>query len=294
MEIQWPLVFFTALMCTAAGLIAGLGALIAAGKGAKAYLPGAAVAFVAIVLGGLSSFMHLQHWERIFNGFGNPTSGITQELVAIVVAVVVLAVLFVMARKAEGGALPKWLGVVMVVVGVAMALVCAGSYMMPARPAWSNASMVLYFLASAFVLGTSALWCLLAFVGEEELAKGAGLVTLVAGLVAAIVTAAFAMVAQGATYNQVQSFFDPTTPTVEPVVGADAVNGVFSQNGMLLWGGGLVLGGIVPAVLGAAAKFAAGVPSKVLAPIAFVVAFVGAVCFRAVFYMLGVTVFAIF
>ena len=69
-----------------------------------------------LALGGIAVFFHLQHWERIFNGFGHITSGITQELIAIMVFVVVAVAYFVMARKsADGGTLPKWMAVLAIV-----------------------------------------------------------------------------------------------------------------------------------------------------------------------------------
>ncbi len=36
--------------------------------------------------------MHLQHWERIFNGFGHITSGITLEFIGVIVFMICLAV----------------------------------------------------------------------------------------------------------------------------------------------------------------------------------------------------------
>ena len=58
-------------------------------------------------LGGLSVFMHLQHWERIFNGFGHITSGITLEFIGVIVFMICLAVFFLMGRRAEDGEAPS-------------------------------------------------------------------------------------------------------------------------------------------------------------------------------------------
>lgn len=46
-----------------------------------------------------------RHWERIFNGFGHLTSGITQELIAIVVLAAVAVAYLVMLRKSDDGAM---------------------------------------------------------------------------------------------------------------------------------------------------------------------------------------------
>ena len=63
-----------------------------------------------LAAGGIAVFFHLEHWERIFNGFGHLTSGITQELIAIVVLAVVAVVYLVYLRRGDDGAkVPTWL-----------------------------------------------------------------------------------------------------------------------------------------------------------------------------------------
>ena len=54
-------------------------------------------------------FFHLEHFERIFNGFGHLTSGITQELIAIVVLAVAAIVYLVYLRRDEGRCRRGWL-----------------------------------------------------------------------------------------------------------------------------------------------------------------------------------------
>ena len=99
-------------------------------------------------------FFHLEHWERIFNGFGHLTSGITQELIAIVVLAAVAVAYLVMLRKSDDGAsVPKRLG-----VAVGRAVGRAGSpigalYTMAARPARDSVLWILYVLGNASVLG---------------------------------------------------------------------------------------------------------------------------------------------
>ena len=151
MEVQYPLVFFTLFLCLSSGMLLFQGVCALRGAGTKRFHTAMLAAeLVVLAVGGFSSFLHLHHWERIFNGFGHLTSGITQELIGIVVTVVVLAVLFGVLRKAEDGerVLPKWCGILAVVVGVVMGFVCAHSYFMPARPAWANLTTT-----------TQASWC---------------------------------------------------------------------------------------------------------------------------------------
>ena len=59
-----------------------------------------AVSVPVVAAGGIAVFFHLEHFERIFNGFGHLTSGITQELIAIVV-LAVAAIAFGLWRDAR-------------------------------------------------------------------------------------------------------------------------------------------------------------------------------------------------
>ena len=85
MELQWPLILFTTLLAWAAGLFAAQCLWALRGKGGRAQMPALITSAALLVVGGIAVFFHLAHWERIFNGFGHLTSGITQELIAIIV-----------------------------------------------------------------------------------------------------------------------------------------------------------------------------------------------------------------
>ena len=67
-------------------------------------MPAWIAAAVLLAAGGIAVFFHLEHWERIFNGFGHLTSGITQELIAIVVLAVVAVAYLVYLRRPSDGA----------------------------------------------------------------------------------------------------------------------------------------------------------------------------------------------
>ena len=150
MELQWPLILFTTLTAWGCGVLGGAGALALKGAGKKSQQLLAILSCVLLALGGIAVFFHLQHWERIFNGFGHITSGITQELIAIVVFVVIAVAYFVMARKSDdGGTLPKGMAWVAIAISVVLAAVCAHSYMMPARPAWNSVLEVLSIVGAA-------------------------------------------------------------------------------------------------------------------------------------------------
>ena len=87
MELQWPLILFTTLVAWSAGVFGCQGVLALAGAGKKSQQLLTVLSCVLLAASGVAVFFHLQHWERIFNGFGHLTSGITQELIAIVVFV---------------------------------------------------------------------------------------------------------------------------------------------------------------------------------------------------------------
>ena len=168
MELQWPLILFTTLTAWGCGVLGGAGALALKGAGKKSQQLLAILSCVLLAVGGIAVFFHLQHWERIFNGFGHITSGITQELIAIVVFVVIAVAYFVMARKSDdGGTLPKGMAWVAIAISVILAAVCAHSYMMPARPAWDSVFEVLSIVGAACLLGPATCAVVFAAKGEE-------------------------------------------------------------------------------------------------------------------------------
>ena len=84
METQWPLVIFTLFVCITCGLLGSMSILALKGRGRDLQMTGLVTSVVCLVVGGIGAFLHLEHWERIFNGFGHITSGITQELIGCV------------------------------------------------------------------------------------------------------------------------------------------------------------------------------------------------------------------
>ena len=104
MELQWPLIIFTTLVSWCAGTFATQAYLALKGTGQKAQIRCWIVSAVLLVVGGIAVFFHLQHWERIFNGFDHITSGITQELIAIIV----LAIVAARTKAACRRGLPSW------------------------------------------------------------------------------------------------------------------------------------------------------------------------------------------
>ena len=289
MELQWPLILFTTIAAWSVGVFGAQSLLALKGEGKKSQMTCWIVSAVLLAVSGIAVFMHLQHWERIFNGFGHITSGITQELIAIVVFVVVAVAYFVMARKSEdGGTLPKGVAWVAIAISVVLAAVCAHSYMMPARPAWDSVLEVLSIVGAAFLLGPATCAVVLAAKGED--AGACGLPAVAGSAIGAVCTAAYAAFIQmsAGAFSQVGYYFDPTHPT-KAVVDAGAT---LACQAPLLWLGAVIVGAVVPLVCCVMARKKGDAASwKLFGGVAVVAALIGAVCLRVAFYNAGLSVF---
>ena len=298
MELQWPLILFTTLVAWSAGLFGTQALMAVFGVGKRAQVPAWVVSAVLLAAGGIAVFFHLEHWERIFNGFGHLTSGITQELIVIVVlAVAAVAYLVLMRKSDDGASVPKWLAWVAVALSVVLVAVMAHSYTMAARPAWDSVLWILYVLGNACVLGPATFLLLSALAaggpGDQpaERAAGAGapagLAALAGAAANALATLAFAAFLQlsAGSFADVGLYFDPTHPTKAM---ADAAATVGAQ-APLLWLGAVAVGALVP--LAAAFMGRRTGNWKIWAPVAIAAALVGAVCMRVAFYNLGLSVF---
>ena len=180
MHPEWPLILFTFFLCVAGGALGAQGLLNVMGKGKKMQLASLVTALAALVVGGLSVFMHLQHWERIFNGFGHITSGITLEFIGCIVFAVVLVLYFLMMRRAEDGMAPKWCGVLAIVVGLALPVITGMSYLMASLPSWNTPLLPVYYLANTvFMGGLTAL--VIAGLTNDDSAKDLGVMVALAG-----------------------------------------------------------------------------------------------------------------
>ena len=296
MELQWPLILFTTLVAWSAGLFGTQALMAVFGVGKRAQVPAWVASAVLLAAGGIAVFFHLEHWERIFNGFGHLTSGITQELIAIVVlAVVAVAYLVLMRKSDDGASVPKWLAWVAVALSVVLVAVMAHSYTMAARPAWDSVLWILYVLGNACVLGPATFLLVLAAGGPgdqpadraADAGAPAGRTALAGAALNALAALAFAIFLQlsAGSFADVGLYFDPTHPTKAM---ADAAATVGAQ-APLLWLGAVAVGAIVP--LAAAFMGRRTGNWRLWAPVAIVAALAGAVCMRVVFYNLGLSVF---
>lgn len=290
MELQWPLIIFTTLMTWSAGLFATQCAFALKGEGKKAQMTAWITAAVLLVVGGVAVFFHLEHWDRIFNGFGHLSSGITQELIAIVVLAAVAIVYLVFLRKSEdGGSVPQWIAIAGIAISVILICVMGHSYMMASLPAWNSVLQILSLLGAACIMGPATMVFIMALKGEAGGTIGAQ-ATLAGSIVNVVTTVAYvaAMAIAGSSLISVGYNFDPTTPTaglvvtsVSPFAGSSLVVTVLA---------------IVFALIPAACAFAGKKQGawKTWGAVAACSAVVGAVLLRIVFYQMGVSMFPFF
>ncbi|MDR2587463.1 MAG: hypothetical protein LBC23_04285 [Coriobacteriales bacterium] len=290
MELQWELILFTTFIAWSAGLFGAQAFAAAFGQAKKAQLISWIAAALLLVIGGVAVFLHLQHWERIFNGFGHLTSGITQELIAIVVfAVVAIVYLIFMKRSEDGASVPKWLAWLAVALSAVLVIVMAHSYMMSARPAWDSFIWVAYVLGNSLVLGPATLAVIAALKGETDF-KQIGLwvfVGALAGLVFALIYAVFTQMV-GSSFTEVGLYFDP----VHPTKAITDINAVIGGQALLLWLGAVVVGAALPAAAAFVARRKGDANSwKLWGIVIIITALIGAIVMRVVFYNLGLSVF---
>jgi len=290
MEIQWPLVIFTLCVCLSAGIFALQGLLCVLGKGEKTQNLAVITSFAVLVIGGIASFLHLEHWSRIFNGFGHLSSGITQELIGIVVMVVVMAVFFVLGRK---GLAPKWAGGLAILASFIVVALLTTSYLMPSRPVWSSPLLYLFYFAQALVGGAAALWIIGGITQDEESTPLMIKCTAVSGAVVVVSLLAYIAVAGSAEFADFGSTYDTTQPLVVPLDTSNLTGQLLSGPFALPFWLSVIFGGLVPAALGFL-KWKGQQPALPMAAVCIICALIGGVAFRAVLYLLGFTVVALF
>lgn len=281
METQWSLVIFTLFVCLSCGT-AGFAALLSLqGKGEKIAMPAVITSVVALAVGGLGSFTHLQHWERIFNGFGHITSGITQELIGVVVMGVLLVVWFAMLKTGKGT--PKALAIVVVVASIAMVCATAHSYMMPARPAW-GIGLLAFYLANGILLGAASVWILGIVAHDEDVSSAGAQFSFIGSIVQLVADAVYVAAAAMCTFSNFGYYADPTTMTTAPTHITSLMDVMVAGPAAGMFWGSIVCALIVAALAFLGRKNAASAP---VAGACALVALAGSTLFRVLIYIVG-------
>ena len=270
METQWPLVIFTLFVCITCGLLGSMSILALKGRGRDLQMTGLITSAVCLVIGGIGAFLHLEHWERIFNGFGHITSGITQELVGCVALAVVMVLWFVVLRKGEDK-LPTWLPVVTLIVAVAMVIATGHSYLM---------------------LGPIVLWAIAQAKGDTE-AEGAAINLAFIGAALQLVGDAIYAVSVAMSSMPDHGYYaDPTAMTTPPKAVTDLFEVMVSGAAAPMFWSAIVCAVIV-LVCALVARKKAGA-SKTYLVVAAVAALAASLFFRVAVYQLGFSVFMLY
>ena len=289
METQWPLVIFTFFVCVTCGLLGSMSVLALKGQGRDLQMTSLITAAVSLVIGGIGSFLHLQHWERIFNGFGHITSGITQELIGCVVLAILIVVWFVMLRG--GKKLPVGLSAVTLVAAVAMVCATAHSYLMAAIPAWSWA-LVVFYLGNALMMGPVVLWGIAAIKRDQEVEKTAIGMSLIGAATSLVADLVYTAVCATATFANYGHYADPTSMTTAPTHIDSLMDIMVAGDGAVNFWVSLVCVAVVIACAAVARKkVGASVPFMAVAVVAAAVA---SILFRVLIYQLGYSVFLLY
>lgn len=290
MELQWPLILFTTLVAWSAGVFGTQAVLALRGEAPKAQLSCWITAAVLLAAGGIAVFFHLEHFERIFNGFGHLTSGITQELIAIVVLAVVMVVYFVYLRRGGDEAkVPTWLSIMGIVVAAILVIVMGHSYMMASLPAWNSLLQIASLLGAACGFGPATMALICAVRDESsDLDAKANLIGQAVNVVL-VVAYLIAMQATAGSYTAVEFWFDPTSPTMD--ITPDGSTAPFA-GASVAW----AITAIVAAVAGLGSALAGRAKDdwKVWGAVCVACVLVSALALRAVFYMTGVSIYPFF
>ena len=316
MELQWPLILFTTFVAWSAGLFGAQGAAALAGEGRRAQMPALIGSAALLAVGGIAVLFHLEHFERIFNGFGNPTSGITQELVCVVVVGALMVVAFVMLRrgatatagagaggpatapKAGGSAstaaadqdapaMPKWLAALAIAAAALLVLVTGHSYMMAARPAWDSLLGPLTLLGAACAAGPLTFAAIEATL-DGSVGRAVSLAAIVGSAANLVLSAVYLAVMEMSTasYTDVGYYYDPTHPTAGMV--DVAALSPFAGDSVAM---------VAVAVVAAAVPVAGALVGrktgnwKVWGAVGAACAVVGAAALRMAFYSVGASVY---
>lgn len=282
MEAQWPLIIFTLFVCLTCGIFGAMSILALKGQGRQLQFTSLISATVSLAIGGFGAFLHLEHWERIFNGFGHITSGITQELIGCVALAVIIVAWFVVLRG--GKEIPKALAWITLAVAVLMLVATGHSYLMPARPAWGIA-LVVFYVANACLLGAVAMW-LISIMKKDEASEGSSIQFALVGSVVQLAAMAVYTIACFMTKFADFGFYaDPTSMTTAPTHVDSLLAIMVSGDGALMFWCSIACA-VVALVCAIAAKKKVGA-SKPYMIIAVIVAIASSILFRVLFYQLG-------
>ncbi len=258
MELEWPLMIFTFFMCLAGGIFATQGLLTLRGKGKAMQMYSLVATFINFAIGGIGVFMHLQHWERMFNGFGHITSPITHEVIGCVVMGVAIVCYFLFMRQSEEGVAPKWACIFAIVIGLILPVLCGRSYDMAADPVWNTPLMQVFYFTDTLLIGSLFVMILAKFAKCDDVYQECGWIFIAGAVLRLIVVFAYAGYIYGSaeTYADYGYYFDPTLPDTAMIDVTEYTNSVLAGACSGYFYGLVVAVGSIPAILFAIAMVA--------------------------------------
>lgn len=260
MDIQWPLVLFAVLNGAGGWLIAftALNEFTKKSKNDKVRFIALILGIILVVVAGICSSLHLTHPDRIMGALSHPTSGIfTEALLTGLLTVASIIYVVLTKRNASEGAV-KGLAVVSGVLGIILPFATGMSYMMASRPTWNTILFPLACLGTTAVTG-AALYLAIAAgqKDEKEAIDNAGQMTMIFGIVAAVLA----------------------------IIYAAASGTIAGSQAAMFWIGTVVVGGVLPAACGAFVK--KGNSALALACTAVIGSLVGSIVFRCFMWLVG-------
>lgn len=249
MAIQWSLVLFTALTGLAGWMFAAIAISEVKGVMREIAFPAGLSALIVLLVGGCCSVTHLSHPERMMAALGHPTSGIFTEAVLVgVTAILAIVYLVLLKREVSAGA-RKVVACMTAIVGVVLSFMAGASYMMVARASWNTVLLPLGYLATSIPAGISA-YLMVAAAKKQAIDELFPKILLIGGIIAAACAALYSV-----------------------------ASGRIADSIVCIWLMSVVIGGALPAVMGAMVKKN---PEKALSfvVVSLVGAIVGSIAYR--------------
>lgn len=285
MDVQWPLLIFGLLAGLGMGCLGFVSVSILTGKAQSLRIPGLIVALITLGIGGIASALHMGNPGRILHILENFQSGITQELVATVIAgIVILALLVAITKKVSGTAI-KALAVLGLLVAVALPFITGEAYVQGARPAWNTLFLPLMYIGASAAMGMFTMY-LVAVVKKTDrneltaIGKATCIAIVLFGITVALYLAAIAL-----------------APYPDPTRSIDRV--LFGDLAVVFWIFVVILGLCVPLAFSGAQWFSnskttsngtAALSTPAVIGLGLVCIICGSVAIRMIMYLLGSSV----
>jgi DMSO reductase anchor subunit len=278
MEVSWSLVFYTLFVGLGMGAFGYVAITEWLGKAQRSRLAGSVIALVAMIVGGISSALHLGHVERVANVLANLSSNIAQELILVIAVGAFVVLYIILLQVGASDILRKIVATLGLIAAIGLAFMNGQIYVLQARPAWNTILWPLIYTSSAAVLGLFAMyvWTILRKEEEEGVIKGLNSGVLVAVAVQAVLVIVYVIYLAMAP-------FQAESRSPMRLLGGDLA--------LLFWLGVVVLGLIIPLLLTFRSRTAKAETSFLTtAVVGLLCAFVGAVAIRMIMYGLGTSI----